>query len=754
MKRFPFFLIIPFALCIASPSCIVGGNDIDENGVDTPARNLPEYRFTIPTPIANVKNEDEYFFNYRLQQFAPDTEPFIKETFGSVLIFEDEGFWEHASYTSHVVGFSTNLPALSVVEYGKTAGYGRQTAQNESYFYRHLHYLKDLEADSTYHYRIIAQDYDGKRIVSADRTFRLRKLTPDVVRIPEDMEDKEPPYFLTKDNARYALTQDLTAPALAININAHNVELDLDGHTIVYDDGPPTVAVNEWTDYAYNDNATAGIRAGLWNKTNFKILNGVVKQGRNGGKGFVPVYLFHMGVTYNEIAGLTVDYYGENTGGMVTANGHIHHNVLYDRGSAIEDRHSGVRAIGVSQDYGDPNTIFAFNSLRRFRHCGVGSTSGKVHHNELYSDSFDTNSFALGGGDNVEASNNKIFGMGYLPIGVGWGSNLYVKGNFIYLRGFSPTRRSAEYNRNSSIAGMRLTDGNVKNLLYEDNVVVLKAEEGCTQARGVWGFNAANNENIVYRRNTIKVEALPGNLRNPDKGAASGDTGNPTAYYNDDVNYALAAVTFSERAENFPEGAPIAGPVIFEDNRLIGNVNLVVIGEGYGICNSVWMYRTKLEKIERDSEFFRPVRLGFWYWDTQNNRMVDTECIGFDSREMTPYFFGGSGKMEIRYGESKSMVVKDAQGAPVANKSLALATTPDDGYSQSLRTDANGRLSFDLLTVRHYKYGNSRENGGEVGMPARTDYRQYTFSVPGYKPCTLSAAQLKGQDSITLLPGV
>ena len=754
MRHFTLLPIAASVWCITSIACVEVEDINDNNRNGNQQVDIPKDLFTIPATIPNPANDDEYFFNYRLTNLSHDTEPFIKETFGSILTFGQEGFWEHVAYTSCAVGFSTNLPALSIIEYGKTTGYGQRTAQNESYFYQHLHYMKGLEADSTYHYRILAQDYDGNQIASADHTFTLQKLTGDMIRIPQDMEG-DAPYFLTQGNGKYVLTQDLTVPALAININAHNVDLDLDGHTIVYDDGQPTVVVNVWTDYAYNDYATAGIRAGLWNKTNFRIRNGTIRQGRNGGKGFVPVYLNHMGDTYNEIAGITVDFYGENMGGMVTSNGHVHHNVVYDRGTTIDDRHMGIRAIATAAASSRPDNDFSFNSLRRFRHMGMGSTSGKISHNELYSDSFATNSFALCAGDNVEISDNKIFGMGYLPIGIGWGSDMHVRNNFIYMRGFAPTRRSEEYARNSSIAGMRITDGNVKNLLYEDNVVVLKPEDGCTQARGIWGFNTADNENIVYRRNTIKVEALPGNLTNPEYGVASGTTGNPTAYYNGDVNYALSAVTINERSRNAPEGTPIPSPVIFEDNRLIGNVNLVTIGEGYGICHSVWMYRTRLEKIEHDSEFFRPVRLGFWYWDTQNNRMLDTECIGFDQSEMTPYFFGGTGKMEIRYGENKTLTLKDSKGAPIANKTITLATTPDDGYSQTLRTDANGRLSFDLLTMRHYKYGDSLDMEtygihGKAGTPARTDYLQYTFSVEGYQSQTISPAMLKSADHLTL----
>ncbi|MDR3268161.1 MAG: carboxypeptidase-like regulatory domain-containing protein, partial [Tannerella sp.] len=197
------------------------------------------------------------------------------------------------------------------------------------------------------------------------------------------------------------------------------------------------------------------------------------------------------------------------------------------------------------------------------------------------------------------------------------------------------------------------------------------------------------------------------------------------------------------------EGVAISDPIIFEDNRLIGNVNLLTIGEGYGICSSVWMYRTKMEKIEHDSEFFHPVRLGFWYWDTWNNRLVDTEWTGIGTSEMTPHFYGGTGRMEIRYGESKTLTVRGPNGAPLTYRQITL-TTPDDNYVQSLQTDGSGKLTFDLLTVRHFKYGNSQEVGGITGAPTRTDYRQYIFNASGYKPYNISLTELKNADALTL----
>jgi hypothetical protein len=93
-----------------------------------------------------------------------------------------------------------------------------------------------------------------------------------------------------------------------------------------------------------------GIRAGLWNFVNAKIYNGIIKQGKNGGTGFYPLFLNHMGAeTKNEVAGITIDYYGDSTPGMVTGNGETHHNVVYDRGSGISDRHMGIRAISAGK---------------------------------------------------------------------------------------------------------------------------------------------------------------------------------------------------------------------------------------------------------------------------------------------------------------------------------------------------------------------------------------------------------------------
>ncbi|MDR1932634.1 MAG: fibronectin type III domain-containing protein [Spirochaetales bacterium] len=700
-----------------------------------------------PYPSPNpVTDADKYFFNYRLEKFAPTTEPFIAETFGTQFGIKQGSFWEHNSYNSHAVGFATNLWSISVIEYGETASYGSHTAVSESYFYNHLHYLKGLQPGKTYHYRVFARDYSGKTIALPDTTFTTKTFSGEVRQLRQNDFTHNaggvvrPGLFITTPGT-YVFMEDVTTNGLGINVKSSDVTIDLNGHTLIYDNANNPFDAS--SDGQYNESGSWGIRAGLWNFVNTKIYNGVVKQGAKGTPERGPLFLYHMGgSTHNEIAGLTVDYYSGQTSGMYVGKGYTHHNILYDRGGVVTDRHMAVRALIADPGAGTEAT---YNSLRRFRQRGIDGAT-LVRENELYCDSFDTNSFALGAGNGATVKDNKVFGMGYNPIGIGWGNDITVTNNFIYLRGFAPTQRSTEYARISGVAGMRVTNYDSENLVFENmlfqgNIIVLKAEDECNMARGIWTINGAGDKNIVYRNNKVKVEAMPGNF-SPSAGQHTG------LYYNGDVNNAIAAVSI-QGLNYVSEAVPTA--LIFEDNHFISNVNHIIIGEGYGITSGARFYRTTLEKIRHDSDhgFFAPVRLGFWYWTTQGNSMTDTKLIGITESEMTPDFYGGTGKMEIRYGERKALTFKDENGRALANKTIVLTNTEDD-YRQTIQTDGNGKAVFDLLTVRHFKYGNSQENGGVAGTPARTDYQRYIFNAKGYRPYSSDIAQWRTAASVLL----
>jgi hypothetical protein len=682
---------------------------------------------TPPQPYASPAVDTyEYFFNFRLEKFSPKTEPFIKERFGSQLGIKRAGLWDHNSYNSHAVGFATSLPAVSVIEYGETNQYGSHTGISESYFYNHLHYLKDLREGTTYHYRIIVMDEDGDAVALPDRTFTTKTFTDEVKLYQTDFTHNDdngagiPGLWITSPGV-YVFMEDITSDGLGINVKSHDVTIDLNGHTLVYDNGANPLNEDEGNSQ-YNEHGSWGIRAGLWNFTSTNIYNGIIQQGKTGSYNRGPLFLHHMGntATKNEIAGLTVDYYGDSTPGMYTDVSYVHHNLLYDRGNQITDRHMGIRAL-QAETRGSIETEAAYNSFRRFRQRGIDGVR-LVHDNELYSDSFTTNSFALGVGDNVTVKNNKIFGMGYNPIGIGWGSDIHVSDNFIYIWGYAPARRFDEYNRNSAAAGMRVTNYDnlvFENMLFEGNIIVLKAADNCTMARGIWTTNGVQDKNILYRHNTVKVEAMPDNFVDSD-----------SVYYNGDVNNAIAAVTVQGGAwvsEEIPDA------LVFEDNRFISNVNHIIIGEGYGISSGVRFYRTTFEKIDHDSDhgYFAPVRLGFWYWNTLKNRVIDSTLAGITEDEMTPHLYGGTGKMEVFYGERKTFRFSDGDNRPAAHKTVTL-TTGESDITQTRQTDANGKASFDTFSTRHFKFGNSLENGGITGDPDRVDYQQYTFSADGY----------------------
>ncbi|MDR2104610.1 MAG: hypothetical protein LBP51_02525 [Deferribacteraceae bacterium] len=695
-----------------------------------------------PNPDPTLESDIyKWFFNYRLEKFSPKNEPLLKERLGDALGIKKASIWEYPSYNSFAVGFATSLPTIAVVEYGETTAYGSKSAVSESYFYNHLFTLKGLGEGVIYHYRIIAQDEDGKAIALPDKTFTTKTFTDEVKLYQADFVHQNPDYpgnsaglWITNPGV-YVLTEDIVSDGLGITIRAHDVTIDLNGHTLIYDNGVNTSD----SPSQYNQSASYGITAGLWSFKNAKIFNGTIKQGKTG-TSRAPLFLHDMGITKNEIAGLTLDYYAFQPPGIQTSAGYIHHNLIYDRGGDMTNRHAGVRALEARNnvEVGD-NSEVAYNSIRRFRHRGIDNAK-YVHDNELYSDSYDTNSFALGAGAGVTLKNNKIFGMGYAPIGIGWGNNLHVADNIIYMWCYSPNQRSDEYGRLSTAAGMRVTNyytnNPFENMLFEGNTIVLKGVDGCTMMRGVWGSNGVGDKNILYRHNTIKTEAMPGNAQpvNPDF---------IDYYYNGVVGNAIAPITIQGSSTGLSTDIP--NGVVFEDNYLISNVNHIILSDAYGAGNGQRFYRNTLEKIEHDSDhkFFAPVRLGFWFWNTLQNRIIDSKLIGFteEEEELTPYFYGSTGWMDVSYGERKTFLFLDGGGQPIAAKSVALTMEPIDGIVQHEITDSNGKASFDIFSSMHFKRGDQRD-GGVQGTPAKVEYTQYTFTIESYTPYTFDAGAL------------
>ena len=468
---------------------------------------------------AGVGEAYELFNKFCVQHFSAEGEALVYETFGTDLKFVKTGNWQHVSETSSAIAFETNLPSKAYIEYGPTEKYGSKTTVAERNFYLHLHYLKGLKPGRPCHYRLVATDERGNTIRSKDRTFTT-KCPANVIRIPQDLSG--PPYVLAKPGATYLVTQDLTIDGLAFDVTANNVTLDLGGNKVIYDNKHWGKIKGDF--WAYVRDSKFGVRA---NKiSGLSVYNGAIIQGAGNdaatpGLGYNPFYL--RGCSKVEVAGVTISYSGSQQIGIYNhwcgADRNHHHNVFLDRGSSVLNRHgSGSKSI-ISGDKCHHNLV------RRTRQGGL--MGSELFDNEIYIDSYVTNSFGLGG---KVLHGNRVFGAGYHVCAIGWSNGMKAYGNYLQLHAEAlPDERSKEFGEAASLNGIRLTQYNrarkpFHNNLYYDNVIVIKSKDG-RQARGVQFCSHSNVKNLICRDSVMKVEALDTKTENVASIVAHGYSG-------------------------------------------------------------------------------------------------------------------------------------------------------------------------------------------------------------------------------------
>jgi hypothetical protein len=532
-------------------------------------------------------------------KFGAEVEPLAYDHWGSTLVFmsDDDSEWKHASETSAVVAFETNLPARSYIEYGTTAGYGSQTVVGDRYHYIHVVYLTGLDEDTTYHFRHVATDERDNTIYSSDKTFATA--TPaNVVYVPGAMGS--PPYSLSQSDKTYLVTQDIVSDGSVFEVGANNVTIDLDGHAITYnnaDDDP---------------NDSYGIESRYYSGLN--VYNGVIKQGAgcNGGDanalGNSPAYI--RSCSGGEVAGVTVDYIGAQISGfyMHYSNGSaVHHCVVLDRGGEMVDRHMGCDAIqGVATAH--------HNLVLRSRQRGVNAASdGEYYNNEIHLDSVTTNSFGIFAYDqeNVRIHHNRIFGTGYLMIGVGTVSSCIdaeVDNNYIHLHEMEPDNRWPEYGAQSGGYCARVTWGG-DNLSYHDNTMITYAQDG-GMVRGTWFYSQDATTDLTCSDNIIKAVLL--NEASDIQGGivASGD------------------------------GDATAPPQVYENNRVISNCCNLRLADDYGTGCNTRHYDNTYVKCGPSRPDYRTIQCGQGSTACKNHEIYDAafeDGAGYD--EFT--FVGG-----------------------------------------------------------------------------------------------------------------
>ncbi|MBM4044947.1 MAG: hypothetical protein FJ279_07530 [Planctomycetes bacterium] len=617
-------------------------------------------------------NAYDEFNRLCIQHFGAEREDEVYRKFGQHLKMTPEGAWSYISETSACLAWQTNLPAKTYVEYGETTAYGRRTAEPERHLCLHLHYLTGLKPDATCQYRLVSVDERGNKLVGPTMTFTT-KSGPNAVRIPGGL--KGPPYVLDRSHTTYLLTQDLTADSTALNIAADGITLDLGGYTVTYDDkaGAADPTADE---RLYGWHATqnpCGIRTAD-GRRGIRIVNGTIKQGRGNGAsrphGYIPLFLRRPRDA--EVAGLTVTYAGSQVSGIVVNNAyegaHVHHNVIQDNGTELFDRHRGLD--GIAFDTGNVETVSKchHNLIKRTRHRGITVRSNNdIFANEIYVDSFATNSYGImyydnrGGSRNLSLHGNRIFGTGFHPIGIGSGqgwSDVKVIGNFVQMQGTKFERRWVSgvgggdpEGQRSPVNGVRLQRPR-RNVEHSDNLLVVKGfGEGC-EMRGLWLVPDQNTgEGIVFRNNVIKLLA-------EDNHAAG---------------YAITCC-----------GSETEKPVItLEKNTVITNIQHVQCGDSYGFGKHYRFLSNTFVRTGNDPRY-KTIRLGWqgWKYESFGHLFIDTkleggasfESVSFEGARAARYDFAVGWRLEIQTEPGASVAITDNSAATVFS-----GNAPHDG---------------------------------------------------------------------------
>jgi hypothetical protein len=638
----------------------------------------------------NAKKVYDDFNAFCLKYFGAEKEPLVYEKFGKDLKFLPDGSWRHVSENSACVAFETNLPAKGYVEYGETAQYGKRTAEHERHFYLHVHYLKDLKADATYHYRLVATDERGNRIASEDATFETRTIA-DAIRVPGDLAG--PPYVLDKAGATYVLTKDLTIDGRAFEVKADRVTLDLGGHTVIYNNKEMQIAPKASSTV---ERQTAHYGVECTGRKETTILNGHIKQGAGNNDalsysaGFNPIMNYAGKDT--QVAGVTIEYCGRQMVGIWTEyfSGvfKLHHNVFIDHGYDVLNRHGAACRPFLSWAKDDAKLEVHHNLVKRTRQMGLGGTD--VYSNEIYIDSRSTNSFGITGGmyNGRKIHHNRVFGTGFHPMAVAWGNRDTLYDNFIHLEGQKPVLAMSygEEEQRCNLVGFRLTQyDNVKNPmednLYRDNVVVIRVREG-SAGTGTWLCSDPFIKNLVFRNNTVKVLAM-------DQGPIA--TKYPT----------VACITAQGDSQKQMEDRP---PVIYKDNTFISNIGHVRLSDNYGVGSNHHFYNCRFVRVGDDPRY-RMVRIGFWNLRTVGHVFRDCQLEGGASFDSVAFEGEGERSFTVQW----TLTVKTEPGAKVTitdktGKEVFSGNADGEGVASAplsqYLVNSNGKIFFTPHKVR------------------------------------------------------
>ncbi len=540
------------------------------------------------------------FSKFSRTHFGAEADPLVYEKFGNSLQIIDASTWRHVSENSAALSWTTNLPALSYVEYGLTPSYGQWTTPADRAYSTHAHQLRGLETGKTYHYRLVAYDERGNRFESPNQTFTTAPIA-NAIYLYQKADGS--PHQLDQTGRTYVLKQDLVVAGTAIRTLRDNITIDLNGHSITYAQGATSTSEAHGI-WAYGSHLTS-LSEVPYQATNLKIFNGTIIQGTGSAlSANTNSYNFNalkLSGKNIEVAGVQVIHHAPQAWAVQMnhsrGNIHLHHNTIQDMGATITDRNgSASRSIGFRYPVDVANNFqIDHNLIKRARQNGIGGAD-RMFNNEIYIDSWSTNSFAIQplsevGIDSGTHTGNRIFATGFNPYGFGWAhENLNIEDNVIHMFGLDTTYRWHEtWGDVNMLAGMRVTNygsgGQVRNdLHYSDNLILMFGKQG-SQLEGTRFFSDTTISGLVFENNVIKVEALDAQTR-------------------------LAAAVVVQGHFRKEDSLP----VYYRDSRLISNTTIVQFGDSYSKGNNHHFERVSFERIGNNPNFHTFI-FGGTYWN-------------------------------------------------------------------------------------------------------------------------------------------
>lgn len=654
-----------------------------------------------------AQKEDAYdaFNRFCLKYFDASKEPEVYRTFGEDVKFLEGGAWRYVSETSACIAFETNLPTRSAVAFGTTTRYGKSTAQPDRHHFLHVHYLRGLKPVTTYHYRMTCVDARGKTVTSKDLTFTTKRLAG-AVRIPGDLQG--PPYMCDKANTTYLLTEDVVSDSAGINIVADGVTLDFGGHTIVYDDKAgaedptPNKRIYGW----FAVQGPCGLRTSD-HVGNLKVVNGTIRQGRGRGASRPAAYnpIFMRRPHHTELAGVTVEYAGSQITGIMidsAADGvRVHHNVIVDRGTELYNRHRGLDGIKFNAEKNTEVLRCDHNLIKRTRHRGIAASSNtELDSNEIYIDSFATNSCGIiyynnRGAQNLKMRRNRIYGTGYHPIGIGSGqgwSDVVVAENYIQMQGVAREERwkggqGGGYQGTTGPQGFHPVNAirlqrPRKNIVHENNTIVVKGRGKDCLMRGLWMVpDDKAGQGLVFRNNRIKLIA------------------------EDDKAEGYAVSCGGAKHHGDP-------PVLLEKNTVISNLLNVRFCDNYSHGGKYRFVGNRFVKVGSDARY-QTILMGFreYKYPSFGHVFVDSSFEGGASYDLASFVGARAAQFDFSVGWTL-----DIKGTP---GTMVQINDSEGTEAFSGNIPASGKLAVPLLQYRRSADGKTMLTPHTVTAGAR-----------------------------------